>query len=82
MDGIGVRIQGEPDVIGEISDLVQSSDEAELLRVEQDDTGGIGPTLRLKLSLRLLRSYRGCSSTSQLFPSFGISSIVTAVPRS
>jgi hypothetical protein len=42
MDGVAVRIQGEPDVIGEISEVVKASDKAEFVRAEQDDTGGIG----------------------------------------
>ena len=42
MEKTTVRIQGEPDVIEALAGLVKGSDEAELIRVEQDDTGGIG----------------------------------------
>ena len=41
-EGMAVRIQGDPEVIGEISELIRGSDEAQFIRVEMDDTGGVG----------------------------------------
>ena len=48
IDGTAVRIQGEPDVVGEISELIQASKDAEFVRLEQDDTGGIGADFALE----------------------------------
>ena len=42
MVGRGIRIQGDPDLIDEVAALVKASDDAEYLRTEQDDSGGIG----------------------------------------
>ena len=39
MDGMRIRIQGGPEVITEISALIEASDQAQLIRVEQDDSG-------------------------------------------
>jgi hypothetical protein len=39
MDGMRIRIQGEREVINEISALIEASDQAELIEVEQDDSG-------------------------------------------
>jgi hypothetical protein len=68
MDGVGVRIQGEPDVIDEIADLVQSSGEAEFLRVEQDDTGGIGADFALETVATIIAIVSGLFFDKPIVP--------------
>ncbi|WP_030722428.1 hypothetical protein [Streptomyces sp. NRRL F-2580] len=47
MDGRPIRIQGDPDVIKEIEALMRESDDAQYLRTEEDDSGGIGADFEL-----------------------------------
>lgn len=54
MEGIATRVLGEPAVIEEISELVRESDEAELVRVEQIDSGGIGADFDLNTTASLV----------------------------
>jgi hypothetical protein len=68
IDGIAVRIQGEPDVIGEISELVQASEQAEFLRVEQDDTGGIGADFALETVATIIAIVSGLFFDNTLIP--------------
>jgi hypothetical protein len=70
MDGFAVRIQGEPDVIGEISGLVQASDQAEFLRVEQDDTGGIGADFALETVATIIAIVSGLFFDKPIIPKF------------
>jgi hypothetical protein len=48
MNGMAIRIQGDPGVIDEISRLVQDSEQAKLVRIERDDSGGIGADFDLE----------------------------------
>jgi hypothetical protein len=41
-DGTAMRIQGDPDVISEITELIKDSNAVKFIRVEQDDSGGVG----------------------------------------
>lgn len=48
MNGRAIRIQGPPLVIAEVAALVQAADDAEYLRTELDDSGGIGADFGLE----------------------------------
>lgn len=48
MDGRPIRIQGDPAVVEEVAALVKESEEAEYVRTEQDDSGGIGADFALE----------------------------------
>lgn len=48
MNGRLIRIQGDPAVIDDIAAVVQASDDAEYLRTEVDDSGGIGANFELE----------------------------------
>ena len=48
MEGYPVRIQGDPAVIGDITELLDESSEAQSVRVDEDSTGGIGADFALE----------------------------------
>lgn len=54
MDRRPIRIQGDPAVVEEIAALVCVSDDAEYVRTEQDDSGGIGADFDLDTAAALI----------------------------
>lgn len=61
MDGVAIRIQGDPEVINEIAQLVQDSQHAELVRIERDDSAGIGADFMLETVATIIAIVSGVS---------------------
>ena len=61
MGGVTIRIQGDPEVIDEISQLLRDSEQAELVRIERDDSGGIGADFVLETVATIIAIVSGAS---------------------
>lgn len=67
-DGTGIRIQGEPDVIGELAAALEPADGVDVLRVETDDTAGIGADFALETVATLIAIASGLFVDGPLVP--------------
>jgi hypothetical protein len=61
MDGVAIRIQGDPEVIDEIAQLVQESGAAKLDRIERDESAGIGADFVLETVATIIAIVSGVS---------------------
>lgn len=54
MSGRAIRIQGDPAVVEDIAALIQENDDAQYIRTELDDSGGIGADFILETIATLI----------------------------